>query len=165
MVQFQTVGLWARKCLLVREDATGAKRFEANTGEESSAGERAVLGGEFLFVNVERACRQAARYRGSSADSERPAAHSLYARAASSPHVRPVGLACHIGSQILDLAPLRAAFETMRDMTRALRARGLTVERLDLGGGLGVAYFGGAQPPTPAEYVAMAAAVTPVPQA
>lgn len=82
---------------------------------------------------------------------------TLYARAAASPHVRPVGLACHIGSQILDLAPLRAAFETMRDMTRALRARGLTVERLDLGGGLGVAYFGGAQPPSPAEYVAMAA--------
>lgn len=83
----------------------------------------------------------------------------LYARAAASPHVRPVGLACHIGSQILDLAPLRAAFETMRDMTRALRARGLTVERLDLGGGLGVAYFGGASPPSPAEYVAMAARV------
>lgn len=83
----------------------------------------------------------------------------LYARAAASPHVRPVGLACHIGSQILDLAPLRAAFETMRDMTRALRARGLSVERLDLGGGLGVAYFGGAQPPSPAEYVAMAAEV------
>lgn len=84
---------------------------------------------------------------------------TLYARAAASPHVRPVGLACHIGSQILDLHPLRTAFETMRDMTRALRARGLTVERLDLGGGLGVAYFGGAQPPTPAEYVAMAAEV------
>lgn len=84
---------------------------------------------------------------------------TLYARAAASPHVRPVGLACHIGSQILDLAPLRAAFETLRDMTRALRARGLTVERLDLGGGLGVAYFGGAQPPTPAEYVVMAAEV------
>ncbi|HEY1224617.1 MAG TPA: diaminopimelate decarboxylase [Brevundimonas sp.] len=83
----------------------------------------------------------------------------LYARAAASPHVRPVGLACHIGSQILDLGPLRAAFETLRDMTRALRARGLSVERLDLGGGLGVAYFGGAQPPTPAEYVAMAAEV------
>ena len=84
---------------------------------------------------------------------------TLYARAAASPHVRPVCLACHIGSQIMDLQPLRAAFETMRDMTRALRARGLTVERLDLGGGLGVAYFGGAQPPTPAEYVAMAAEV------
>ena len=83
----------------------------------------------------------------------------LYARAAASPHVRPVGLACHIGSQILDLAPLRAAFETMRDMTRALRARGLTVERLDLGGGLGVAYFGGASPPSPAEYIAMTAQV------
>lgn len=84
---------------------------------------------------------------------------TLYARAAASPHVRPVGLACHIGSQILDLAPLRAAFETMRDMTRALRARGLTVERLDLGGGLGVAYFGGARPPAPTEYIALAAEV------
>ena len=37
-------------------------------------------------------------------------AMALYARASASPYVTPVGLACHIGSQINDLAPLEAAF-------------------------------------------------------
>jgi diaminopimelate decarboxylase len=85
---------------------------------------------------------------------------SLYARAAASPHVTPVGLACHIGSQITDLAPLEAAFQVLRDMTLTLRSQGLTVSRLDLGGGLGVPYVGGeSDPPSPAAYMAMAARV------
>ena len=85
---------------------------------------------------------------------------ALYARAAASPHVTPVGLACHIGSQITDLAPLEAAFGVLRDMTLSLRAQGLTVSRLDLGGGLGVPYVGGdSEPPSPVAYMAMAARV------
>jgi len=84
---------------------------------------------------------------------------SLYARAAASPHVTPVGLACHIGSQITDLAPLEAAFRTLRDMTLTLRAQGLTVTRLDLGGGLGVPYHGQAETASIADYVAMCARV------
>lgn len=86
-------------------------------------------------------------------------AMALYARASSSPHVTPVGLACHIGSQITDLAPLEAAFRVLRDMTDALRAQGRSVTRLDLGGGLGVPYYGDAATPSPADYVAMAARV------
>src|SRR5690606_5029015 len=86
-------------------------------------------------------------------------AMALYARASSSPHVTPVGLACHIGSQITDLAPLEAAFRVLRDMTEALRAQGHSVTRLDLGGGLGVPYYGDAATPSPADYVAMAARV------
>ncbi len=65
---------------------------------------------------------------------------ALYARAATMPGVQPLGLAVHIGSQILDLAPLRAAFERMAELVRRLRAQGQRVERLDLGGGLGVDY-------------------------
>ena len=84
---------------------------------------------------------------------------SLYARAAASPHVTPVGLACHIGSQITDLAPLEAAFRTLRDMTLTLRAQGLSVTRLDLGGGLGVPYHGQAETASIADYVAMCARV------
>ncbi|WP_417231783.1 diaminopimelate decarboxylase [Brevundimonas sp.] len=85
---------------------------------------------------------------------------SLYARADASPHVTPVGLACHIGSQITDLAPLEAAFGVLRDMTLTLRDQGLTVSRLDLGGGLGVPYGGDEiVPPSPADYIAMAARV------
>ena len=86
-------------------------------------------------------------------------AERLYAKAAASPHLRAVGLACHIGSQITDLAPLRAAFQVMRDLAERLRARGLPVERLDLGGGLGVPYFNQPEPPSPDAFAAMVAEV------
>ncbi len=86
-------------------------------------------------------------------------AHDLYARASLSPHVTPVGLACHIGSQITTLEPLEAAFRALRTMTLELRAAGLTVSRLDLGGGLGVPYHGQSDLPSIEAYVAMAARV------
>ncbi|MFN3669933.1 MAG: diaminopimelate decarboxylase [Brevundimonas sp.] len=86
-------------------------------------------------------------------------APALYARAAASPHVTPVGLACHIGSQITTLEPLEAAFRALRAMTLDLRAQGLTVSRLDLGGGLGVPYHGQSDLPSIEAYVAMAARV------
>lgn len=86
-------------------------------------------------------------------------AHALYARAGLSPHVTPVGLACHIGSQITTLEPLEAAFRALRTMTLELRAAGLTVTRLDLGGGLGVPYHGQSDLPSIEAYVAMAARV------
>lgn len=86
-------------------------------------------------------------------------AMALYARASASPHVTPVGLACHIGSQITDLSPLESAFRVLRRMTESLRADGHDVTRLDLGGGLGVPYYGEAETPSPADYVAMAARV------
>jgi len=87
-------------------------------------------------------------------------ARRLYARAAASPFLRPVGVACHIGSQITDLAPLEAAFTRMRGLVEDLRREGLSVERLDLGGGLGVPYFDAPQaPPLPSIYAAMVARV------
>ncbi len=86
-------------------------------------------------------------------------AHALYARASLSPHVTPVGLACHIGSQITTLEPLEAAFRALRTMTLELRAAGLTVSRLDLGGGLGVPYHGQSDLPSIEAYVAMTARV------
>lgn len=81
----------------------------------------------------------------------------LYARAAASPHVNPVGLACHIGSQIVDLTPLEGAFRLLRSMTETLRARGLSVTRLDLGGGLGVPYAEDAATASIEDYMAMTA--------
>ncbi len=86
-------------------------------------------------------------------------AHALYARASLSPHVTPVGLACHIGSQITTLEPLEAAFRALRAMTLELRGAGLSVSRLDLGGGLGVPYHGQSDLPSIEAYVAMAAQV------
>jgi diaminopimelate decarboxylase len=80
---------------------------------------------------------------------------ALYARAAADKHLDPKGLAVHIGSQIKDLAPIETAFRTIRGMVETLRAGGLSVERLDLGGGLGVPYFDEPDPPTPSDYAAM----------
>lgn len=81
----------------------------------------------------------------------------LYRRFGRDPRLNLVGLACHIGSQITELTPLRTAFSVLAEMTRTLRAEGLSVPRLDLGGGLGVAYAG-SDPTAPlAEYAAMVA--------
>jgi diaminopimelate decarboxylase len=82
-------------------------------------------------------------------------AERLYARAAASPHVQPVGVACHIGSQITDLAPMAEAFARMRALVERLRGQGLPVQRLDLGGGLGAPYFDQPDPPAPAAFAAM----------
>ena len=84
-------------------------------------------------------------------------AERLYAKAAASPSLQPVAVACHIGSQITDLAPLEAAYGKMRGLVERLRAQGFTVERLDLGGGLGVPYFNMPEPPPPSELAALVA--------
>ena len=83
-------------------------------------------------------------------------APALYARAAALPSLKPVGIAVHIGSQLTTLDPFRAAFARVAELVRSLRASGLTVERLDLGGGLGIVYDG-ESPPDPADYAAMVA--------
>ena len=85
-------------------------------------------------------------------------AEELYA-ASSAAGLNAVGLACHIGSQITDLQPLRDAFGIMRDLVLRLRSAGLRVERLDLGGGLGAPYFNAPDPPSPAMFAEMAAEV------
>jgi diaminopimelate decarboxylase len=64
----------------------------------------------------------------------------LYAKATTLPGVRPLGLALHIGSQIFDLSALRAAFIKIVQLVRDIRASGHVVERLDLGGGVGIPY-------------------------
>jgi len=86
-------------------------------------------------------------------------AERLYAMASNNASLNPVGVACHIGSQITDLAPMEKAFRAMRALVERLRREGLSVERLDLGGGLGVPYFDQPAPPSPAEFGAMVAKV------
>jgi diaminopimelate decarboxylase len=83
-------------------------------------------------------------------------ARALYARAAELSHLRPVGLAVHIGSQITTLAPFGAAFRRLASLVGELRANGHPVEKLDLGGGLGIRYRD-ETPPTPAAYAALIA--------
>jgi diaminopimelate decarboxylase len=67
-------------------------------------------------------------------------AAQLYARAAAERWLRPVGLAVHIGSQITALAPFERAYRRLLERAEALRAAGLPLRRLDLGGGLGISY-------------------------
>lgn len=85
-------------------------------------------------------------------------ARALYARAAKNPRLRPVGLACHIGSQIMTLGPFNAAFRRLGSLVADLRGTGHTVEKLDLGGGLGIRYKDEI-PPDPAAYARLIAAV------
>ncbi len=87
-------------------------------------------------------------------------AAAIYARLAGLEGLEMRGLAVHIGSQITDLAPSRAAFERMGELMRELRGAGFTISHMDLGGGLGVPYRAGEVLPTPAEYGAMVAEVT-----
>ncbi|MDY0873517.1 diaminopimelate decarboxylase [Dongia rigui] len=67
-------------------------------------------------------------------------APAIYAEAASLPGIDVKGLACHIGSQLTDIAPYRHAFQKMSDLVKALRGKGHSVERVDLGGGIGITY-------------------------
>ena len=86
-------------------------------------------------------------------------AAAIYARLALLPGLEMRGLAVHIGSQIINLEPSRAAFVKMGALMRGIRAAGLTVTHMDLGGGLGVPYRAGEVLPGPAEYGAMVADV------
>ena len=67
-------------------------------------------------------------------------AAALYAHAADLPGVEPVGIALHIGSQIMSTAPYRAAFARAAELIRTLRAAGRVVSRMDCGGGIGIGY-------------------------
>jgi diaminopimelate decarboxylase len=67
-------------------------------------------------------------------------AAAIYAEAARLPGIEPVGLAVHIGSQIMDLAPYRAAFARIAELVRSLRDLGHSIKIVDCGGGLGIPY-------------------------
>jgi diaminopimelate decarboxylase len=67
-------------------------------------------------------------------------APAVFKRAAAHGSLEPVGVASHIGSQITSLEPYRAAFARMIDLVQTLRADGIAISVLDVGGGLGVAY-------------------------
>ena len=76
----------------------------------------------------------------------------LYARAAAMDGVRLVGVAMHIGSQLPSLDPFAVAFQRLAELVVELRAAGHAVERIDIGGGIGVPYGDGNVPPSPDEY-------------
>ncbi|PIE07438.1 MAG: diaminopimelate decarboxylase [Rhodobacterales bacterium] len=84
-----------------------------------------------------------------------PIAKALYAygETAKQANLRVVGIDVHIGSQLTDLAPYRAAYTKVAELAEMLRAEGHEISRLDLGGGLGIPYEAtNDAPPLPAEY-------------
>jgi len=65
----------------------------------------------------------------------------LFHRAAASPDLRIRGIACHIGSQILEVDPFVQALEEILDLAKSLAREGIQMEFLDLGGGYGIRYI------------------------
>ena len=63
-----------------------------------------------------------------------------YRTAAALPHIAPVGIDCHIGSQLLDDAPLLQALDKLIELVDALGAEGIVLDHLDMGGGIGINY-------------------------
>ncbi len=80
-------------------------------------------------------------------------ARAAYQAAQKLSHLRIVGVDCHIGSQLTELAPFADALERVLALVDQLVADGIALRHLDLGGGLGIRYRD-EQPPAPAEYVA-----------
>ncbi len=69
-----------------------------------------------------------------------PEVREAYRKARALQHLEVQGVACHIGSQITDLAPFHAAFRKVTELARELLADGFPLRRIDLGGGLGIRY-------------------------
>ncbi|MHB8092962.1 MAG: diaminopimelate decarboxylase [Syntrophales bacterium] len=74
-----------------------------------------------------------------------------YRQAAALKHIDIKGVSCHIGSQITKILPFTDAIDRLKTLIRTLRAEGVAVHYLDLGGGLGISYDQ-EKPPLPAEY-------------
>ncbi|MBE7182547.1 MAG: diaminopimelate decarboxylase, partial [Terriglobus roseus] len=74
-------------------------------------------------------------------------ARAVYARFATNPWVEAAGVSVHIGSQIRQVEPFRAALERVAALIRDLRTDGLTIRYVDAGGGLGIEYGAGSFSP------------------
>ena len=80
-------------------------------------------------------------------------APALYREAARLSGIRVVGIDCHIGSQITEVAPFVDALDKVLDLVDRMARAGIEMEHLDLGGGLGIRYRD-ETPPSPDVYVA-----------
>ena len=75
-----------------------------------------------------------------------------YLRAAKMPHIKVIGIDCHIGSQLTETRPFLDALDKILNLVSVLKANGITLHHLDLGGGLGIRYKD-EQPPEPSDYI------------
>jgi diaminopimelate decarboxylase len=80
---------------------------------------------------------------------------AAYREALACKNIRPVGIHCHIGSQILDVEPFARAAEVMVRIAQELTGMGVKLEFIDIGGGLGIPYHHDTDPaPTAEDYAA-----------
>lgn len=79
-------------------------------------------------------------------------APELYADASACSHVNPVGIDCHIGSQLTEITPFVDALERVLKLKTQLTEMGIDIHHLDLGGGLGITYTDETPPPI-ADYI------------
>ncbi len=77
-------------------------------------------------------------------------AAGAYRMAQQHPNLDPVGMDCHIGSQLTQIGPFVEAFEKLLAFVDQLRTSGVEIRYLDLGGGLGITYAE-ESPPLPAD--------------
>jgi len=76
---------------------------------------------------------------------------AVYNRATKLKNIRITGIDCHIGSQLTTLPPFMDALDRVLALVKKLKSRGIELNHLDLGGGLGIRYTD-EEPPLPAEY-------------
>jgi diaminopimelate decarboxylase len=74
-----------------------------------------------------------------------------YLRASSLANIKVIGVSCHIGSQLTDVGPFVDAVQRIKELVVRLRAEGIHIQYMDLGGGLGITYHL-EEPPHPREY-------------
>ena len=74
-----------------------------------------------------------------------------YRLASRLPNLKVVGIDCHIGSQLIEVGPIIEALKRLKQLVENLRKKGIEVQYLDLGGGLGITYED-EEPPDPVEY-------------
>ena len=75
----------------------------------------------------------------------------LYRKALDMNGIEPVGVDCHIGSQLTELSPFLEAVDRIKELIGILRSNGVEIRYLDIGGGLGIPYDE-EEPPGPAAY-------------
>ena len=78
-------------------------------------------------------------------------AETVYRKAAQMAHIEVIGMDCHIGSQLTEMGPYIDAFDRLLELIERLRAQGIDIHHLDLGGGLGIRYRD-EEPPLPGEW-------------
>ncbi|MBU0681901.1 MAG: diaminopimelate decarboxylase [Proteobacteria bacterium] len=76
---------------------------------------------------------------------------AVYKRAASMKNIAVVGVSCHIGSQLTDVAPFVESLAKVKKFIQRLQEANCTIKYLDLGGGLGITYDA-EEPPAPLAY-------------